>query len=154
VCVPADIRYHLISRYIPLYSHSPANLYLHPMASANAAVLRKGVPAAACIVLVVLLSMGPPATADIQEQCRAACHPPCNDFVSEACNIIARNNLILNLKLVKKSFLPKCKELVSPVCVPTCVRFCVGFSMLPTTTGAPTPAPASAAVPLLPCNKP
>ncbi|RCV39372.1 hypothetical protein SETIT_8G218800v2 [Setaria italica] len=110
------------------------------MASANGAMLRKAIPVAACIVLV-LLSMGPPVMADIQDECRAACLPPCNDFVSDACNIVTRIAPVLQLK---KSFLRECKEQVSPVCVPTCIRFCIGFSMLP---GAPTPAPASTAAP-------
>ncbi|OEL23532.1 hypothetical protein BAE44_0015447 [Dichanthelium oligosanthes] len=36
--------------------------------------------AAVASVAVVLLSMGSPAMADIQVQCRVICHPKCDDF--------------------------------------------------------------------------
>ncbi|CAL4986187.1 unnamed protein product [Urochloa decumbens] len=105
-------------------------------------MLRMAVPVAACIVLL-LLSMGPPVMANAQDDnCRPACVRACTDFVSQTCKKVTDIAPILKLLPL---FLVKCKEQVSPLCVPTCNNFCM---ML--TPGAPAPAPAGAAPP--PCK--
>ncbi|PUZ45683.1 hypothetical protein GQ55_8G244900 [Panicum hallii var. hallii] len=50
------------------------------MASASGAALRKKKAAPACITLV-LLSMGPPAMANTEKDCRAFCITQCSGFV-------------------------------------------------------------------------
>ncbi|CAL4979024.1 unnamed protein product [Urochloa decumbens] len=113
--------------------------------SANGDMLRMAVPVAACIVLV-LLSMGPAsvmANNDAQDNnCRPACVRACNDFASQTCKKVT--DIAPILKIVP-SFLHKCREQASPLCVPTCNNFCM---ML--TPGAPAPAPARAVPP--PCK--
>ncbi|RCV39370.1 hypothetical protein SETIT_8G218600v2 [Setaria italica] len=99
------------------------------MAPANGDVLQKVVPVATCIALV-LLSMGSPAIADIQDDCRATCRPLCDGFSSDVCNAVVdiAPTILKNLNF----FFTTCKARV--------------FGLLNTLSpGAPTPAPAIAA---------
>ncbi|TKW02187.1 hypothetical protein SEVIR_8G229800v4 [Setaria viridis] len=111
------------------------------MAPANGAVLQKVVPVATCIALV-LLSMGSPAMADIQDDCRATCRPLCDGFSSDVCNAVIgiAPTILNNLNF----FFTTCKVRVSGLCTPVCVNVCSLNTLSP---GAPTPAPASTAAP-------
>ncbi|KAG2563913.1 hypothetical protein PVAP13_8KG373800 [Panicum virgatum] len=112
------------------------------MASARGAALRKKkvVPVAALCTMLVLLSMGPPAMADIQQDCRAFCIPQCNGLASNTCN----SNTITDLASILKtlpSFTQTCNVRVAQLCLPVCMNAC--------TLNTLTPAPAGAAPP--PC---
>ncbi|CAL4979021.1 unnamed protein product [Urochloa decumbens] len=104
---------------------------------------RKAVPVAACIALV-LLSMGLPAMADIQDDCRATCVPICNGLATDVCNAVTDIAPILNSL---DFFFTTCKVRVSAICIPVCINVC---SLNTLTPGAPTMAPAGAAPP--PCK--
>ena len=121
------------------------------MASASGAALRKKkvVPAAALCIMLVLLSMGPPAMADIQDDCRAFCIPQCNGLASNTCSAI------IDLASVLKTlpfFTETCNVRVAQLCLPVCLNACTLNTLTP--PGAPTPArepaPAGAAPP--PCK--
>ncbi|PUZ45682.1 hypothetical protein GQ55_8G244800 [Panicum hallii var. hallii] len=117
------------------------------MAPASGAVLRKVAPVAACIMLV-LLSMGPLAMADIQDDCRVFCIPRCNAFASNTCSTITGIASILNgLPFFRET----CTVRVAQLCLTFCINICTLNTLTP---GAPTPArapaPAGAAPP--PCK--
>ncbi|CAN6373337.1 unnamed protein product [Urochloa humidicola] len=117
----------------------------------NGAVLRLAVPVAACIALV-LLPMGPPVMADVQDVCRSDCLIECTDLVSTACEkVIGIAPVLKSLP----SFLEECKAQVTPTCSTiTCNNICIGLkpctpapppaSPAPPCTPAPAPAPAPA----------
>ncbi|RCV39374.1 hypothetical protein SEVIR_8G230000v4 [Setaria viridis] len=109
------------------------------MASANGAVLQKVVPVATCIALV-LLSMGSPAMADIQDDCRPTCVPICQGLATNVCNAVID---LIHIQLPVDIF-PTCKVRVSAICDPVCINVCSLNTLSP---GAPTPAPASTAAP-------
>ena len=115
------------------------------MASARGAALRKKkvVPVAVLCTMLVLLSMGPPAMADIQQDCRAFCIPQCNGLASNTCSAI------IDLASVLKTlpfFTETCNVRVAQLCLPVCLNACT----LNTLTPARAPAPAGAAPP--PCK--
>ncbi|TKW02183.1 hypothetical protein SEVIR_8G229400v4 [Setaria viridis] len=109
------------------------------MAPANGDVLQKVVPVATCIALV-LLSMGSPAIADIQDDCRSTCRPLCDGFSSDVCNAVVdiAPTILKNLNF----FFTTCKARVFGLCTAVCINVCSLNTLSP---GAPTPAPAIAA---------
>ncbi|RCV39366.1 hypothetical protein SETIT_8G218200v2 [Setaria italica] len=116
------------------------------MASASGALLRKVIPAAACILLV-LLSMGPPVMADIQSDCRAICTPRCRGLASDGCNSIIE---LAPAILKPLNLLPTCEVRINQLCLTLCYNVCTLNTLTP--PGAPSPAPASAAAPP-PCKQ-
>ena len=107
-----------------------------------AAVLKLAI-IADCVVLV-LLSMGPVAMADIQDDCREICRPKCDDFTTRVCNTVIDIAPILR---TLDFFFTTCKVRVSAQCTNLCINIC---SLNTLTPSAPTPAPAGAAPP--PCK--
>ncbi|KAG2563916.1 hypothetical protein PVAP13_8KG374300 [Panicum virgatum] len=118
------------------------------MASASGAALRKKVVPVAASIMLVLLSMGSPAMADIQDNCRAFCIPQCNAFASKACDLIID---LASLKNNLPFFNQTCNVRLAQLCLPVCMNACTLNTLTP---GAPTPArapaPAGAAPP--PCK--
>nr|TKW02182.1 hypothetical protein SEVIR_8G229300v2 [Setaria viridis] len=94
------------------------------------------VPVAACIALV-LLSMGPPAMADVEDDCRAICYPACDGFTSEVCRSLNGTLPVLgNIGF----FYTTCKVRVSIACRTLCFNVCTLNTLTPS-GGAPMPAP-------------
>ncbi|CAL4982879.1 unnamed protein product [Urochloa decumbens] len=108
---------------------------------ASSPVLKMVVPVAACVVLV-LLSMGSPVMADIQDDCRTICRPKCDDLTSDVCTSIKEilPTILSNLD----AFGMTCRVRVSTLCRTLCINICTLNTLTP---GAPTPAPGSAAAP-------
>ncbi|RCV39371.1 hypothetical protein SETIT_8G218700v2 [Setaria italica] len=105
------------------------------MSSASGALLRKVIHVAACTVLV-LLSMGPPAMADMNDDCAAICRPACDGFTSEVCGSLNGTLPVLgNIGF----FYTTCKVRVSSACRTLCFNVC--------TLNTLTPAPGSTAAP-------
>lgn len=107
------------------------------MASPNDAMLRKAIPVAACIMLV-LLSMGPLAMADIQNDCRAICGPKCDGLASDVCNSVIE---LAPAILKPLNILPTCVVRVDTLCRTLCMNVCTLNTLTPS---GPTPAPVSA----------
>ncbi|TKW02180.1 hypothetical protein SEVIR_8G229200v4 [Setaria viridis] len=110
------------------------------MDSASGALLRKVIPVA-CILLV-LLSMGSPVMADIENDCRAICIPRCSGLASDGCNSIIE---LAPTILKPLNLLPTCEVRIAQLCLPLCMNVCTLNTLTP--PGAPTPAPVSAAAP-------
>jgi hypothetical protein len=118
------------------------------MASANSYKLKMVVPVATCIVLV-LLSMGPPAMAGVEEDCAVICRPACDGFTSEVCMGLNGTFPVLNSL---DFFYTTCKVRISALCRSLCFSVCTLDTLTPP-PGAPSPAPSGAAAPPA-CNKP
>ncbi|OEL21269.1 hypothetical protein BAE44_0017713 [Dichanthelium oligosanthes] len=104
---------------------------------------------AACIALV-LLSMGPPAMADIQDKCRVFCQPKCDGFTTEVCRSLLDIVPIVNLDF----FFRTCKVRVSSPCSFLCINVCSLDTFTPTPTPPPPPPPSTPASPPPPPCKP
>jgi hypothetical protein len=124
------------SRYIPKQLNQCRSIN---MASGNGAVVRKVIAVHACIMLVIcMLSMGPPVMGDIQNDCRAICIPKCNTLASDGCNIIIQvAPTLLNL-------LPMCEVRIAQLCLTLCMNVCTLNTLSPP---APTPAPPAGTAP-------
>ncbi|KAF8673031.1 hypothetical protein HU200_049104 [Digitaria exilis] len=97
--------------------------------------------AACCIVLVVFLSVSPPAMADIQDDCRASCAPRCDGLSVDFCN------KVIDIAPVLKTlsfFFTTCKVRVSSLCSLLCVDICDANTV--------TPAPPASSPPPPPCT--
>jgi hypothetical protein len=99
-------------------------------AGSAAAVLKPAVPAA-CIVLLLSSAMGPPAMADLRDDCRAFCDPRCDRYTSNLCGSIIHISPLLDpLSLT-------CTERFYGVCATTCVTICTANTLTP--FGSPVP---------------
>jgi hypothetical protein len=98
---------------------------------------------AACIALV-LLSMGSPATADVQDDCRVTCIPFSNSFASTFCRSLIDSIPLLDLD----SLYTTCKVRLSAEVTHLCIDICSLNTLTPV---AHMPAPASAPAP--PCKQ-
>ncbi|CAL4979019.1 unnamed protein product [Urochloa decumbens] len=109
---------------------------------ASSAMFRMAIPVAACMVLV-LLSMGSPVMADIQDDCRAICRPKCDELTSDVYTSLKEilPTILSNLD----AFGTSCKVRVSTLCRTFCMSVCTLNTFTP--AGAPTPAPGSTAAP-------
>ncbi|OQU83948.1 hypothetical protein SORBI_3005G203700 [Sorghum bicolor] len=74
---------------------------------------------AACVALV-LLSMGAPAVADIQDDCRARCVPKCDGSAASFCRKLVDSFRILNLDALYTT----CKVRLSSECIYLCIEVC------------------------------
>jgi hypothetical protein len=108
-------------------------LHISSMFSANRAVLS----VATCIALVSL-SMGPPVTADLQDNCRAICRPKCDGLANEVCTSLSNIVPVLNnLDFFSRT----CRVRISAPCASLCINICSLDTLTPSTGGSPPPPP-------------
>ncbi|CAO2146409.1 unnamed protein product [Urochloa humidicola] len=107
------------------------------MAAASSAAVLKIAVVAACIA-VALLSMGAPAMADLQDDCRTICRPICDGFSSDVCNAVIDIAPILK---TLNFFFTTCKVRVSGLCTPLCVNTCSLNTVTPAPPSSPPPPP-------------
>ncbi|KAJ1276628.1 hypothetical protein BS78_05G228800 [Paspalum vaginatum] len=108
------------------------------MASVGAAKVKTMAMVAAICVPLLLLSMCPPATADVEDDCRATCIPKCSAYASALCHSIVKRFPALNLTYTT------CKVRLNVQCKQACITVC--------SPNTPTPAGAPASPPLPPCK--
>jgi hypothetical protein len=130
-------------------------IYWSTVASANGSVLKMAVPVAACIALAILLSVGTPAMADMEENCRTICYPTCDNFTFGVCGSL---NWTLPILSNIGFFYTTCKVRVSIACSNVCTLNTLTPSgtapmLAPGSTAAPPPCKAAIILPPHPTFK-